>query len=197
MLERAKRWPMFVLPIPRPSVPGSPGEAPTDAEQEAAMEFHLLQWGLHGPPTPELLDPFDRVTIPAPTPTPLPQIATALFTSLIEYQRHQTYAPPYFVTTFYTHFAASHGIVLLRGEITPRSRAGPAATTPSGDEKYMLSQMDAQLLAMGLQRFYLPQQKNGGGSIGGEEELLLKTFNENPSEFKWQDLVAAWKAWGI
>lgn len=173
---------MFVLPLPRTS--------PESPDGENATEFHLLQWALHPPPSPsELVDALNTSSTPLPPSTH--PISTVLFTSLIEYQRHQAYAPPYFVLTFYTHFAASHGIVLLRGEITPRSRAAEAVTA-GADEKYMLSQTDAQLLAMGLQRFYLPRVGEDG-----TESTLLQTFNERPGDFKWEDLVAAWKSWGI
>ena len=47
----------------------------------------------------------------------------------------------------------------------------------------MLNQQDAQLLAMGTQKFYLWQDEQGAGA------MLLKAFHENPSEFKWEDLL--------
>ncbi len=49
----------------------------------------------------------------------------------------------------------------------------------------MLPQQDAQLLAVGAQKFYLWND----GSGHGEREALLKTFHENPKDFKWEDLL--------
>jgi len=64
----------------------------------------------------------------------------------------------------------------MRGEITP-SAAKESAT---GD--YLLSQHNAQLLAHGLQRFYL------WGSSEEREKLLIK-FHEQPEAFKWEELL--------
>jgi ATP synthase F1 complex assembly factor 1 len=47
----------------------------------------------------------------------------------------------------------------------------------------MLSQADAQMLAMTLQKFYLWNQN------GSDLERLLHMFHNNPQDFKWQDLL--------
>lgn len=94
-----------------------------------------------------------------------------------------SFATPYLVLTHYTDLVHTHGLVLLRGEITPSS--GGVASSDGGN--YLLSQEDAQALSMGVQKFYL-----WGESKGQQEEnpeRLLKVFHENPSEFKWEDLL--------
>ena len=89
----------------------------------------------------------------------------------------ETFATPHLILTFYSDLANSHGIVLLRGELTPSS---------SGNGNYLLSQEDAQLLAIGLQKFYLTE---GEQSKRKERTDLLRVFNELPKEFKWEELL--------
>lgn len=99
-----------------------------------------------------------------------------------------SFATPYLVLTHYTEFARTHGVVLLRGEITPSSSGAVGA-----DGRYMLNQEDAQLLSMAVQRFYLWGE--GGTREGAREgERLLKIFHEKPEEFKWEELLkhASW-----
>jgi ATP synthase F1 complex assembly factor 1 len=149
------------------------------SEANAAYEFYVLQWDFyHAPPTPsasfDLLSP--QSSPKGDMPTTNPRLATAIFTPLLEYKLRQTFATPYLVLTFYSELASSHDLVLMRGEITP-SAAKESAT---GD--YLLSQHDAQLLAHGLQRFYL-----WGSSE--EREKLLSDFHERPDAFKWEELL--------
>lgn len=96
----------------------------------------------------------------------------------------QSFATPYLVLTFYTDLASSHGTVLMRGEITPAT-AGAVAGSDAGG-RHMLSQEDAQLLAMEVQKFYLWGE---GRAEGKEGERLLKVFHEKPEEFKWEELL--------
>lgn len=93
-------------------------------------------------------------------------------------QNTEQFATPYLILTMYTDLAETHGIVLLRGEITPSTASG-------SPDRYMLSQADAQLLAMTLQKFYL-WSENGSDLTG---EKLLHTFHQNPQDFKWQELL--------
>ena len=144
-----------------------------------AYEFYVLQWDFyHAPPTPSASsDPFSPQSSPkGDNPTTNPRLATAIFTPLLEYKLRQTFASPYLVLTFYPELASSHGLVLMRGEITPSA----AKVSATGD--YLLSQHDAQLLAHGLQRFYL------WGS-NEEREKLLSDFHERPDAFKWEELL--------
>ncbi|KAJ3008540.1 hypothetical protein NUW54_g3114 [Trametes sanguinea] len=49
--------------------------------------------------------------------------------------------------------------------------------------RFMLSQQDAQLLAIHVQRFYLWNE-------GSEERAaLMKAFHETPADFKWEELL--------
>jgi len=92
------------------------------------------------------------------------------------------------VLTFYTDLAHSHGTILMRGEITPATAgavSGASDVAQSGG-RHLLSQEDAQLLAMQVQRFYLWGGDNEGKEREGER--LLKAFHEKPEEFKWEEL---------
>jgi ATP synthase F1 complex assembly factor 1 len=87
----------------------------------------------------------------------------------------------------YTDLAASHGIVLLRGEITPSTTASQG----SSSDRYMMSQEDAQLLTIALQRFYLWSEEGSAEEeeFGTEGKKLLIAFHKKPDEFEWQDLL--------
>ncbi|KAI0638997.1 ATP11-domain-containing protein [Trametes polyzona] len=175
MLDVATKYPRFVIPVPRENAQIEEGS------KEPAYEFYLMEWGFHGPPQ----DPSTSADLFAQSkPSTNPQTSTILFTPLQEYKLRQSFATPYLVITHYTDLAKTHGLVLLRGEITPSA----AASTPSvGAEedggRFMLSQQDAQLLAIHVQRFYL---WNEGSD---ERAALLKAFHETPAEFKWEELL--------
>jgi ATP synthase mitochondrial F1 complex assembly factor 1 len=173
MLSVASKYPCFVLPVPKEGAQVAEEKAAAD---QKAYEFHFMEWGFHGaPPEPQPADLFAK-----PQPSGNPQTSTILFTPLQEYKQRTSFATPYLVLTNYTELARSHGIVLLRGEITPSTSGSIEA---GGDGRYMLSQQDAQLLALGIQKFYLWDESKG------EREALLKTFHEDPSSFKWEDLL--------
>ncbi|TRM58995.1 ATP11 protein-domain-containing protein [Schizophyllum amplum] len=175
MLAIARRYPTFIIPLPRlveqEVTEETPEGASTGVKKETAYEFFLLQWDLHdAPPAPTTTtDIFAR---PQASPSPNPPTATVIFTPLQEYKLRQQFATPYLVLTQYTDLASSHGTVLLRGEITP-------STAESG--KFMLSQEDARSLTMAIQKFYLWDQ--------GKKENLLQVFHERPQDFKWEELL--------
>ncbi|KAJ3575917.1 hypothetical protein NP233_g790 [Leucocoprinus birnbaumii] len=168
----AEKYPTFIVPIRRPK---DSTITPVEGESDSAYEFYLLQWDFHEAPRAPSADD-DPFVKPSSSESPNPRISTILFTPLEEYKLRATFATPYLVLTNYTDLASTHGLVLLRGEVTPRSGA-------SGN--YMLSQEDAQQLSMAIQKFYL------WGNGEGEEERLLRTFHERPGEFKWEDLIRA------
>ncbi|KAF8329099.1 ATP11 protein-domain-containing protein [Cantharellus anzutake] len=180
IIERARKYPTFLLPLARRTT--NTGEDATGGEQEFGTEFFFLEWGFHPPPPPpSSIDPVEALmnspdsdSPPASLPMRLPPITTVLFTTLQEYKLHGSFAQPRLVLTHYPDLSHTHGTVLLRGEITK---------SPSGG--YLLSQMDAQLLAMGLQRFYLPAE----GAAGQEAFSLLKLFHEDPSKFNYEQLM--------
>jgi ATP synthase F1 complex assembly factor 1 len=189
----AEKYSSFVVPIPRVK---DPAALQIEGEETTAYEFYFLQWGFHGvPPVPSTtqLDLFTPSTLDSNATTPSasnPQTSTILFTPLQEYKQRASFATPYLVLTHYTDFARTHGIVLLRGEITPSTVATGAT---GADGRYLLNQADAQLLSMGVQKFYL-WGEGDGKAAEREGERLLKTFHEQPEEFKWEQLLkhASW-----
>lgn len=178
MSDVAKRYPTFIIPVPR----DQPGEG------ERAYEFYFMQWDFHEAPEVPSLESAKNPFVTGRRGNP--QTSTVLFTPLQEYKLRQSFATPYLVLTHYTDLAKTHGVVLLRGEITPSA----AAPVPSGsgqeEGKYLLSQGDAQALAMSLQRFYLWGTGEGETQERSKErEELLKRFHEAPPDFKWEDLL--------
>ncbi|KAF9269960.1 ATP11-domain-containing protein [Marasmius fiardii PR-910] len=182
MAKVGTKYPLFVLPIPRPKQPTATEET-ADAQKEAdnAYEFYFMEWAFHEPPpgpsaAVAAADPFSKPPQTQNDASNMP-ISTILFTPLIEYKMRNSFATPYLVLTHYTDLAKTHGIVLLRGEITPTS-AGNG---------HLLSQEDAQVLSVGLQKFYLWDNTSADSSNIGER--MLKAFHENPDTFNWQELL--------
>lgn len=155
MASTAAKFPSFVVPLPR------------EVDGKVAHEFFFIEWAFHDAPPPS--DP--SISIPAGSN---PRISTILFTPLEEYKLQGSFATPFLVLTNYTELARTHNIVLLRGEITAGSAGG-----------YLLTQEDAQLLAVVLQKFYL-WAKDADGT---ERTKLLESFHRNPEQFDWQDLL--------
>ncbi|KAF7367300.1 Protein ATP11, mitochondrial [Mycena sanguinolenta] len=94
--------------------------------------------------TPDSLSTDGDLFTPPPAEKPAlsgtnPQISTVMFTPLQEYKMRGSFATPYLVLTNYTDLAHSHGVVLLRGEITPSAATGGTGV----DGRYMLQQEDA------------------------------------------------------
>ncbi|CAE6440035.1 unnamed protein product [Rhizoctonia solani] len=177
LLDRAGQYSQFVVPLPRGSKPAEDGKG-----AEGGTEMFFIEWALHHSPT--LPNPnVDELGLPTSQPTerPVPTgsnppIVTLLFTPLQEYKHRQSFAAPHLALTLYTDLAATHGVVLLRGEITPAQ---------SGDGRWLLGQEEAQALIVAMQKFYLP----GTGEGAKEREELLKCFHERPEEFKWKRLL--------
>ncbi|KAI0932697.1 hypothetical protein AcW1_000255 [Taiwanofungus camphoratus] len=173
MIDVAMRYPSFVVPVPKPN-------AQTDnAGDKPAYEFYFMEWGFHGSP-PESSTGTDIFSTNKPSSNP--QTSTILFTPLQEYKLRNSFATPYLVLTHYTDLSQSHGVVLLRGEITP-SATNTAAGSDGGGDHFLLSQQDAQLLAITVQRFYLWSEGEN------ERTALLQAFHDNPEDFKWEDLL--------
>lgn len=172
-LPNAKKYPSFILPLPRPE---AQIESPIEGSGlNIPYEFYFMEWShWPSPPIPRFdgealfTQPKDDV------PSPNPPCTTVIFTPLQEYKLRQAYALPHLVLTHYTDLAHSHDIVLMRGELTPSS---------SGNQQFLLSPSAAQLLAFGLQRFYLPGRDARPGK-------LLSRFHERPEEFSWEELIS-------
>ncbi|KAI4482125.1 hypothetical protein M0802_013823 [Mischocyttarus mexicanus] len=86
-------------------------------------------------------------------------------TSLLWYQTHKENAPECLTLTHYTEFKDSMGIVLMRGEF---------------DLNFLNSQ-EAQCLTNELQLYYIGKNS--------QRLKLLETFNDNPNNFKYNDLI--------
>ncbi|GAA5975289.1 hypothetical protein JCM11641_005923 [Rhodosporidiobolus odoratus] len=152
MINSARRFPIFVLPLTRTA------EMPEGQEAESATEMHLLEWAVLPQPT--------TVTEPVPPPS------TVLFTPLAEYKARQSFAQPYLILTHYTDLSTSHGLVLMRGEISAN---------------VTLNTTDAQVLAVRMQLFYNDQNKGGEVEQGRRE--LLRAFHQKPEEFNVDALI--------
>ncbi|PWN43342.1 ATP11-domain-containing protein [Ceraceosorus guamensis] len=198
MVERGQKYKQFVLPLPR-KISVSPETDDVQGESEKqGYEMYLCEWAtLPPPPKP----PVAQGAAPEAAASPL-RPATVLFTPLAEYQLRQEYAQPVLVVTYYTDLSSSKGVVLMRGEVTEASNAEAAPTgfqaaaaaaargaseaeqeklTAPLQSEAKLSQQDAQLLIMSLQRFYLPAVANASGAQ--EREELLQTFHREPEKF--------------
>ena len=186
MTRVAKKYPVYVVPVPRRSTPDpSAGES-----TGTAHEFFFLQWDFHpAPPAPSATEPNPFEPMLSDSSCQIPEPSTVLFTPLQEYKLRTSFATPYLVLTFYTDLSRSHGIVLLRGEITPSSTSAAVQPGQENPERFLLNQVDAQLLAMGLQKFYLWGEGRKDSDNDLAAEALLKRFHEEPEKFSWQDLL--------
>lgn len=213
MVSKAKRYPQFLLPLPR-TIVGSDDVNKTanvaPGERKDGYEMQYMEWGFL--PKPDLEDISakieqsvnhsneDKEVIEKASPT------TVLFTPLAEYKLRQEFAQPVLIVTHYTGLALSKGIVLLRGEVTegqdaqsaPTGMAAAIAASQAGEtssEKLdrlkaplqsqgKLSQQDAQLLTVMLQRFYMPVSSTAGPQPGAQErQELLDAFHGDPERF--------------
>jgi ATP synthase F1 complex assembly factor 1 len=183
MVHAATQYPSFVVPLPRPR----PGAVEGTGSVGPACEFYFLQWGFHGaPPVPDA-DGDNPFLAPAEkTAGSNPQTSTVLLTPLEEYKLRGAYATPHLVLTQYTDLARTHGVVLLHGEITPASAKTGGPVETEGNGRFLMEQEEAQMLAMGVQRFYLWGQE---GESENEAERLLRLFHEKPGEFNWEELL--------
>ncbi|KAE8222359.1 hypothetical protein CF319_g4430 [Tilletia indica] len=158
MRTLSSKYPRFVIPLLRDdAIDGGGG----------GNEMFYMEWTTLPTPTPHL-------ALLSRPPTPKP--TSILFTSLAEYKLRQEYARPAFVLTHYTDLAHSHGLVLMRGEISEDTGGGK-----------MLSDAEAQRLCVTLQRFYLPSSQEGSE----ERSELVRIFHEEPDKFDVERLVKA------
>lgn len=113
--------------------------------------------------------------MPQPSATkPVPPPSTVLFTPLAEYKARQEFSQPYLILTHYTDLAASHNVVLMRGEISAN---------------VALNSTDAQMLAIRMQMFYNDTGK--GGDMERQRRELLRSFHETPEQFDVDALIKA------
>ncbi|EPQ26025.1 uncharacterized protein PFL1_06478 [Pseudozyma flocculosa PF-1] len=194
LTANARKYPQFVLPLPREIIGGEETVEGSDAteqpQKQQGYEIQYLEWGFLPKPATHKVGGDPAEAIPDPT--------TVLFTPLAEYKMRQEFAQPALILSHYTDLADSKGIVLMRGEITGADEAADdasAATTTEGEGpkgnkvSTRISQADAQLLSMTLQRFYLAPKMAENGM---ESRIkLLETFHAKPEDFKVDQLVKA------
>ncbi|CAO1615628.1 unnamed protein product [Parajaminaea phylloscopi] len=218
LVSTARKYPQFVLPLPRTIVGGDEDGSASAAsaedgdvkaaglqsgEKKQGYEMQFMEWGFLPGPAAE-----GSAKVPPPT--------TVIFTPLAEYKLRQEFAQPLLVLTHYTDLAASKGVVLMRGDVTSAEEieanpAGIAAaeaakskgasqeeqerlkSTPvqatatateggKGSSGGRMSEKDAQLLAMTMQRFYLPSTDKSDAS-SAERHEMLKAFHGEPESF--------------
>ncbi|KAF8761320.1 ATP11 protein [Rhizoctonia solani] len=161
LIETARRYSQFVVPLPRGVKSVEDGKEP-----EGGTEMFFIEWALHHCPTV----PNPKVDEVEPTDH------DSAFHSSAGIQASPVVCRPHLALTFHTDLASTHGVALLRGEITPAQ---------SGDGRWLLGQEEAQALVVAMQKFYLP----GTGEAAKDREELLKCFHERPEEFKWERLL--------
>ncbi|RXK38167.1 hypothetical protein M231_04541 [Tremella mesenterica] len=195
MISLAKENPSFVLPLPRQSTKG--------IEMEK-YDMYYLQWLFHSSPIPipiPILTSHTNIPIDSEDLT-LSPITSVLFTPLEEYKHRGEWSQPHLVLTHYTDLSNSHGLVLMRGEISPllsnsssTSTLGSESSTKTDDQiNWMLSQSQAQLLVLGLQRFYCsevcPDRETSEAAVERRARReMLRGMREKPREWNWTSLV--------
>lgn len=139
MTSLARRYPEFIIALPR--------TATTEDGQQEGAEVIFMQWSF----------------VPSSSPPQAcgAETATVLFTSLEAYKSHGTFAQPALILTHYPDLADSHGIVLMRGDITMSQQSDRPALSPQ----------DVQLLCLRLQQYY------GDENEDSEHRKLLKAFH--------------------
>ena len=166
MFETSRKFPQFVVPLPR-------AMKNEHQQDELGYEMQFLQWTTLPPPKGNSPN--------APPPT------AVMFTPLAEYQLRQEYAQPTLVLTQYTELIESKGIVLMRGDITDSE-----ASKENSESRPILTQQDAQILALCLQRFYHIDWALEGLDNDEEAEkrrALLRAFHGKPENFDIKKLI--------
>jgi len=148
MSELGKKYKQFVVPLPREVVD-------EQGDKKMGAEMHFLQWAFL---------PHEGKGEGASADVPPP--STVLYTPLALFKSQSTFAQPHLILTHYTDLAASHGLVLMKGDLTPDC----ATKLP-----------DAQLLVLRLQQFYQDAKPARAD--------LLRTFHEKPEVFDVEALV--------
>ncbi|KAJ4703583.1 ATP synthase mitochondrial F1 complex assembly factor 1 [Melia azedarach] len=94
------------------------------------------------------------------------QLPHILFTGLEDYKARGTQASPYFTASFYTEFAESKDLVLIRGDVVFTSK---------------LTDSEAQWLLETIQSFYLNDVRY----------KLVERFNKEARNFEFKDVLRA------
>lgn len=197
LISNAQKYPQFVLPLGRKVVDGSEEQdesklTPEEIKEKQGFEIQFLEWAFL--PHPPLIQTKD-LTTPIKTEdfktsgVRIPKPSTVLFTPLAEYKLRQSFAQPILILTHYIDLIESHGIVLMRGDITgSNDESTPPASSihavqdaiQKGKSKEEIEELskpiqsqgkigmkESQVLTMMLQRFYVD-------SLSGMDKLKDK-----------------------
>lgn len=189
LVSNAQRYPQFVLPLGRKVIDGDEKESKNLTEEQIkekqGFEMQFLEWAfLPIPPTVQIPESSKSISPRIPKPS------TVLFTPLAEYKLRQTFAQPLLILTHYVDLIESHGIVLMRGDITgsdddhsspPSSTLAIQEAINQGKSQEEIEELqkpiqsqgrigmkEAQILTMMLQRFYVD-------SLSGMDKLKEKS----------------------
>lgn len=180
MAENAKKYPRFVLPLPRemeiplqpsPQSGGSDNQSASASSQpvttkETAAEMHFLQWCFHPPALPSTPEP-----APAPTkPSLNTHTSTVLITQLAAFKLHVSFASPHTVLTHHLDLADDKGLVLMHGSVVPN--AG-------------INTEEARLLSLWVRSFY-----DWSSTATAKKGELVQKFNEGDVQgFKIEEIL--------
>ena len=169
MYNTAKRYPQFILPLPRPAADDGSGDIKQSAQgfeggERTAADVHFLQWGFHPPAeAPQSSKAMTRNT----------HTSTVIFTHLAAFKLHGTFAQPHTTITHHLDLVDSHGIVLLNGSVVD----GRGVSVEEG-----------RWLLMCLQKFY-DFEGHGGGHGKEKRQSLLEKFSKGDKGFSLEELV--------
>lgn len=219
LLSAAKQYPQFVLPLPRTIVGGDEQGSPADegdvkasglqpGEKKQGYEMQFMEWGFLPaplaaaeakvpPPTTVLFTPLAEYKLRQEFAQPL--LVLTHYTDLAKSKgivlmrgdvtsSEEIEANP-------TGIAAAEA-AKARGaseEEQQKLKTTPVqattTTTKEGQGSSRMSEKDAQLLAMTMQRFYLPHPDGNRGDVhAAERQKLLEAFHSDKDSFSVQKL---------
>lgn len=170
MAENAKKYPRFVLPLPRemevPLNPDQSGDQTPATAKQTAAEMHFLQWCFHPPALPSTPEPAPSSTKPSLNT----HTSTVLLTQLAAFKLHSSYASPHTVITHYLDLADEKGIVLMQGTVVPNAGVNIE---------------EARLLSLWVRSFY-----DWTSAATAKKGELVQKFNAGDVEgFKVEDVL--------
>ncbi|PLW29976.1 hypothetical protein PCANC_24750 [Puccinia coronata f. sp. avenae] len=115
MLASVRTCPSFVIPISKSSRPKEPTPATLPFEMQYLMR---VQCDFVKKPARNLR--LSNFLKQATTGSPTIPAMIVMYTPLAEYKLRQLFSQPTLILTHYTDLADSHGLVLMRGDITPQ-----------------------------------------------------------------------------
>ena len=169
MEQLAKRFPRFVLPIPR-----QPQEQDEQQQRQQNQVDSMAEKGGQGQTAAEIH--FLEWTFPAP------QTTAVLFTSLAEYKLRGEFAVPHTTATMHSELAAEMQQEQVQVQVQ-KQQQGPVLLHGTVMKDRGVTVDDARWLLMCVQRFY-----GGGSSIGenasSETESRDLKMSDNDMEIR-------------